>query len=732
MDLPSTLPEHDELPASATTALQQGHSTTLKHGDSFALADHAGELTGGAEGLYHGDTRHLSRFSLWLNGQRPLLLSAALLQNNAALSCDLTNAALPPAASAAPEQRPPADTVPEDMLHLRRSRFLWQGTWYERLAIRNFDDRPHRIRLELRFAADFADLFEARGARRARRGTLHAPSLGADAVQLAYTGLDGTLRRTRLRFDPAPALLDGHRAVWELTLPARGRCALFVEIACNPPAEPDCRPRLGFGQALRAGRRWLRQQASRRAHVSSSNDIFNEAMRRAAADLTMLLTETPHGPYPYAGIPWYSTAFGRDALITAWHMLWYDPAIARGVLGFLAENQATAHDPATDAEPGKILHETRQGEMALLGEVPFRRYYGSADATPLFVMLAGAYLDRSGDLATLRRLWPNIEAALRWIETEGDADGDGFQEYRRKRPDGLLNQGWKDSHDAIFHADGTIAEGPIALVELQAYAYAAWQAAARILRALGEPARAAEYEARAASLRLAFDAAFWDEALGTYVLALDGQKRPCRVRASNAGHALFAGIALPERAAQLAHTLLDPSFFTGWGIRTIASGEARYNPMSYHNGSVWPHDNALIAEGFARYGLREAASQVFGAIFDAATASDQRRLPELFCGFPRRRGQGPVLYPVACSPQAWAASTPFALLRACIGLGFDPARGRVEFDQPVLPRFLHGLSLHNLRLGEGHLDIAFQRVDGEVAMHVLGRSGGVQAVLQIG
>ncbi|EFH09355.1 amylo-alpha-1,6-glucosidase, partial [Teichococcus cervicalis] len=536
----------------------------------------------------------------------------------------------------------------------------------------------------------------------------------------------------RLRFEPAPARLDGQRAVWELELPARGRCALFIEIACNPTGAPECRPRIGFGQALRAGRRWLRQRAARLPRIESSNDIFNEAMRRAGADLTMLLTETPHGPYPYAGIPWYSTAFGRDALITAWHMLWHEPAIARGVLGYLAEHQATAHDPATDAEPGKILHETRQGEMALLGEVPFRRYYGSADATPLFVMLAGAYLDRTGDLATLRALWPNIEAALRWIEEEGDADGDGFQEYRRKRPDGLLNQGWKDSHDAIFHADGRLAEGPIALVELQAYAYAAWQAAARILAALGEPVRAEAYARRAARLRRDFDAAFWDEALGTYVLALDGEKRPCRVRASNAGHALFAGIALPERAARVAHTLLDPSFFTGWGIRTIASGEARYNPMSYHNGSVWPHDNALVAEGFARYGLREAAARVFGALFDAAAAAEQRRLPELFCGFPRRHGQGPVLYPVACSPQAWAASTPFALLRACLGLGFDPAQAGVAFDQPVLPRFLHGLTLHNLRLGGGHLDIAFRRVDGEVAMHVLGRSGGVRATLRIG
>jgi glycogen debranching enzyme len=725
MDLtPAEAPLLDELgfPVSATASLQEGRTTTLKFGDSFALADHAGELPGGALGLYHGDTRHLSRFALRLNGTRPMLLSAALLENNAALGCDLTNGALPPAeAGAAP--------VPDDRLHLRRSRFLYDGAWYERLAIRNFDQVDHRLRLELAFAADFADLFEARGARRAARGTLHRPVLEADAVTLAYTGLDGGLRQTRLRFDPPPTQLEGSRATYLIDIPAGARRSLFLEIRCAGAAAA-CSPRIAFGQALRDGRRWLRRHTARHARIDSSNDIFNEAMRRAGADLTMLTTETPQGPYPYAGIPWYSTAFGRDALVSALHTLWYDPALARGVLRFLAANQATETDPATDAEPGKILHETRQGEMAILGEVPFRRYYGSADATLLFVMLAGAYLDRSGDLATLKELWPAVEAALGWIDAHGDSDGDGFQEYSRKRPDGLLNQGWKDSHDAVFHADGSLAEGPIALVELQAYAYAAWRAAARILARFGEAPRAAALEARAEALRHRFDRAFWDEALGTYVLALDGQKRPCRVRASNAGHALFAGIALPERAGRLAQTLLDPSHFSGWGIRTLASGEVRYNPMSYHNGSVWPHDNALIAEGFARYGLHAEAARVFAAIFDAASAAEQRRLPELFCGFPRRKGEGPTLYPVACSPQAWAATTPFALLRACLGLGFDPATGTVEFDRPLLPHFLQSLTLHNLTLGHGHLDVALQSVDGEAAMHVLGRAGGLQAVVR--
>lgn len=726
MDIaPSGAPplDNDGFPVAATASLQEGRSTTLKHDDTFALFGHAGDLGGSPEGLYHRDTRYLSHFSLWLNGARPMLLSAALQDDNAALTCDLTNPDLPAGAG--------LNAVPHDLLHLRRSRFLWNGAIHERLALRNFDDRPHRLRLELRFAADFADLFEARGARRERRGTLHPPLLEQDRVTLSYTGLDRERRRTTLRFDPAPALLEAGRAVYEITLPPGGRQALFIEVGCDREPAP-CPARKAFGLALRQGRRAQRRHDARLASLDSSNDIFNETMRRAAADLAMLVTQTPEGPYPYAGIPWYSTAFGRDALISAWHTLWYDPSLARGVLRFLAAHQATEADPATDAEPGKILHETRQGEMARLGEVPFRRYYGSVDSTPLFVMLAGAYLDRTGDLETLRGLRPNIEAALGWIDRHGDMDGDGFVEYRRKRPDGLLNQGWKDSHDAIFHADGRMAEGPIALVELQAYVYGAWRAAARIFRRMGDPLPAEGLDRRADALRLAFDERFWDEALGTYVLALDGRKQPCRVRSSNAGHALFAGIALPERAERLVHTLLEPDFFSGWGIRTIAAGQSRYNPMSYHNGSVWPHDNALIAEGLARYGFRRQAGKIFSALFDASTYVELRRLPELFCGFPRRRGQGPTLYPVACAPQAWAASTPFAMLGACLGLGFEPGTRCIHFDQPVLPRFLDAVTLRDLQLGDGRLDITFRRAGDEVAMHVLRRSGGLQALLRSG
>jgi glycogen debranching enzyme len=704
-----------------TSSLIERRPRTLKHGDTFAMFDHYGDLSGGPanpEGLYHNDTRFLSLLRLEVEGRRPLLLSSTVQNDNALLTADLTN----PDVYAGKEL-----LLPRDSVHFLRSKFLWASTCYETIAAHNYGSEARTVLVSLAFEADFRDVFEVRGHLRPRRGDIERLVPDGNRVVLRYTGLDRCVRDTELVFDPAPDRLDEQRAEWRLALAPGASRVLFVTTFCGGAGRGDCR----FVSNLRRARRSRVQGSRRQANVRTSNQIFDELLSRSMSDLVMLVTDTPHGPYPYAGVPWFSTAFGRDGIITAIEMIAFDPLLARGVLRFLAATQAGAVDAARDAEPGKILHEMRQGEMAALGEVPFGRYYGSVDATPLFVLLAGLYWERSGDLETLRSLWPNIRAALAWIDRYGDADGDGFVEYLRKSPDGLSNQGWKDSQDAVFHADGTLARGSIALCEVQAYVYAGKRHAAAMAAALGDAALAARLEREASALQALFERRFWLEDEGHYALALDGEKRPCAVLSSNAGHALFCGIAAPERAARMAQRLTGRELFSGWGVRTIGAAAARYNPMSYHNGSVWPHDNALIALGLARYGHMEEALRLLTALFDASTHMDLRRLPELFCGMRRKREHGPTFYPVACSPQAWASAAPYALLAAVLGLQLDAQARQIRFLRPRLPDFLNEVELRNLRLGESALDVLLRRRGSGVAVTVLSRSGsaGVEVLL---
>ena len=708
-----------------TTSLQDGQSPTLKNGDTFAVFNHFGDALarpGSPEGVYHRDTRYLSHFQLSLDGADLSLLSSTISDDNSTLTCDLTN----------PDLFDDEGNLllPQGLLHIRRSRLVWRDSLFERVSVTNFGDRSHHLSLQISFRADFADLFEVRGAKRERRGETHAPSVDAGRLTLSYTGLDERLRMTTLRFAPKPTILTGAQATYEIDLEVKERRVIFVEVGCGTECGDRPFPE-AFFVALRDEKRAARAMSQHTASLTTSNDIFNETVNRSVADLRTLTTNLPSGPYPYAGIPWFSTVFGRDALITAWQMLWFDPSVARGVLRYLAANQATEENDKADAEPGKILHEARGGEMAALGEVPFRRYYGSVDATPLFLCLAGAYLKRTDDLDFIMANKPNFEAALAWIDHYGDRDGDGFVEYGRRSAEGLANQGWKDSHDFISHADGSLASGPIALCEVQAYVYGARLAMAAIFERLGDKRRAAEQTESAETLRRRFDRLFFDDDLGLYVLALDGDKKPCRVRSSNAGHALFTGIAYPERAASVAATLMSSDSFTGWGVRTLGRMEERYNPASYHNGSVWPHDNAIIAAGFARYGLRREASRIFEGMFAASAYIDLHRLPELFCGFNRRPGRGPTFYPVACAPQAWAAATPLSMLQSCLGLDFDPIRRTIEFDQPYLPTFLTDVVLRRLSLDGGRADVALSRVGERVVVDVLTEGGGLSVVSRV-
>jgi glycogen debranching enzyme len=688
---------------------------SLKHNDTFVVLDSHGDIgaSEGTDGLFDRDTRFLSRLELRVNDAQPLLLGSNLRDDNAALVVDLTN---PDVVS---DQR---IVLEKDTVHVLRTIFLWGDTAYQRFGVRNYGDQTIGVRLSFLFANDFADLFEVRGTRRARRGTATAKLRGNDQVLLNYHGLDGKLRRTTLTFDPAPDRLATNDAIYELRLAPGEARPIFLAAGCN---EATPRP-VPFRRALFAARRELREATRGRTSVETSSELFNEMLCRSAADLEMLMTDTPQGRYPYAGIPWFSTTFGRDGLITALQMLWWSPDVARGVLRRLATYQAKTNDPLADSQPGKILHEMRGGEMAALREVPFGLYYGSVDSTPLFILLAGLYIERTGDIETIAPLWPSIAAALAWIDGPGDPDGDGFVEYKRARDQGLANQGWKDSQDAIFHADGRLAEGEIALAEVQGYVYAAKRLAARCARRIGRDDEARKLDAEAARLVERFEAAFWCPQIETYALALDGAKKPCAVRTSNAGQVLFTGIAEPARAALVARGLLRPDFFSGWGIRTVAHGEARYNPMSYHNGSIWPHDNALIALGLARYGLKQSVETLFEGLFRAGTYMDHRRLPELFCGFQRQRGHGPTLYPVACAPQAWASAAPFALLAASLGLEFDPFQNEIKLCNPRLPAFLDTVMLRSLRLGSSLVDLEVRRHGDTVSLDTPRISGGIR------
>ena len=695
----------------------------LKHNNTFAVFDSHGDIgasAGGEDGLFDRDTRYLSHLELLLNGSRLLLLHSAIDDDNLNYYVDLTN----------PDTFADVKIVlMKDTIHISRTIYLCDGSLRERIGLMNHGSDPVSFTLSLAFASDFADIFEVRGIKREKRGHVWAEVLPSSGVRLSYRGLDEGVRETTLQFEPVPSLIRESVASYVVTLAPQERRAVFVTAASRGRLPQSS---VSFFRGLVGLKRELKSVTCGITTVETSNSVVNEILCRSMADLYMLMTNTQDGLYPFAGIPWYSTTFGRDGIITAMQMLWIDPTIAAGVLRRLARLQATTFDQRADAAPGKILHEMRGGEMAALREVPFAQYYGTVDATPLFVMLAGQYAQRTSDWALIHEVWPAIEKALAWMDGPADLDGDGFIEYARGAQTGLANQGWKDSHDSIFHADSRLAEGPIALVEVQGYAYAARVAASACARALGLNDRAAALAAQSDRLRQRFEETFWCDDIGFYAVALDGNKSPCRVRTSNPGHALFTGIASPDRGALVARTLLHKDFHSGWGIRTVAKGEARYNPMSYHNGSVWPHDNAILADGLSKYGAKHGAIDIFEGLMRATSYLDQRRIPELFCGFRRRPGRGPTIYPAACSPQAWAAAAPFSLIQSMLGLEFRPHDSEVRLNNPVIPPAAGSITLRNVTLGDASADFIVRPSIGDgVALEVLRTHGDLRISLVV-
>ena len=707
----------------ATSAMVAEKSRTVKHANTFAVFDSHGDIhrsASGDQGIYHNGTRFLSDYQFYLQGERPMLLSSDISQDNHMITVDLANPDLLTAKG--------ARKIDRGEVHIFRSKFLWQGRCYEKYRIRNFGLAPLVFDISIRFGSDFADIFEVRGMSRARKGQFNTAVVKESVVELPYQGLDGVSRRTRLEFSIKPDKLNDHEAIKRICLDVDQEIIFEVIVSCLYDHEAQAQSG-SYPAAYQESSKLLQMARGRECEIDSTNENFNMLINRATSDLRMLLTQQDGHLYPYAGIPWFCTPFGRDGLITALETLWFNADISRGVLNYLAAQQATEVNALQDAEPGKILHEIRMGEMTNAGELPFAKYYGSADATPLFIILAGKYLERSGDIDFARKIWPHVERGLGWIAEFGDRDGDGFVEYERQSEHGLENQSWKDASDSVFHQDGALAKAPIAICEVQGYVFAAKKGAAYLAEHLGMRERAQLLQHEASELKKRFEQTFWDSELGGYILALDKDKKPCRVKASNMGHCLYSRIASPRRAGIVADTLMGDAFFSGWGIRTLAQGQPRFNPMSYHNGSVWPHDNAMIAEGFANYGFKHEAGRILEAMCQMSQFTELNRFPELFCGFRKRPNQGPTLYPVACSPQAWSAAGIFSLLRSCLGFSIDALDRQIRFFKPYLPGNLGTVTIRHMPIGEGEIDFEAVRHENDVSIHVIRRTSGISVMI---
>ncbi|WP_187368716.1 amylo-alpha-1,6-glucosidase [Baekduia soli] len=711
---PVALEPAPDVPAEAREDL-----LVLKCDDLFLCARRDGDVLTGrvsGEGLYTQDTRFLSRLRVRLSGAAPVMLSSTVTSGYGAV-IDATN--------------PVLDGVPQETVNIRR-RLIVSDRLHCEVAITSYRPCPIALDLVVELGADFADVFEVRAAaRRDARGRVLATKLDSTRVVFAYVGEDGGHRETRVHLEPAASEVrpdgDGAVARWRLEIPPRGSASVVV--AVEPWTGERAAGDRSLGDAIASVDHASRVWHDACTRIETDDDGLARLIDASLRDLHALLTTTTHGRLPAAGIPWYVAPFGRDSIWASLMALMMEPDVARETLLVLAALQAEADEPWRDAEPGKILHELRCGELARAGIIPHRPYYGTVDATPLFLVLAAGYLRWTGDLGTLTALRPALDAALRWIDEFGDLDGDGFIEYERRSAGGLLQQGWKDSHDSIMHADGTPAEGPIALVEAQAYVYLAKTEVAEVYDAFGDGERATALRRDADDLRRRFDAAFWDAEAGSYVLALDGRKRQVRSIASNQAHALYCGIADPEKAALVAERLMAPDMFSGWGLRTLSADSPAYNPMSYHNGSVWPHDNAIAAAGLKRYGHAAQAARIARTMLDVGALARDARLPELFCGFSRRDAQVPVAYPVACIPQAWAACTPFLLLKTLLGLRADARSGALMVDQPLLPPDVARLELHGLRIGEGSVSLSFRSEGGVTGFSLLEQHGAVRVTM---
>jgi glycogen debranching enzyme len=712
----------------------------LKRGNLFAVASRLGDIwPAGArdQGAYFEDTRFLSKLKLTVAGGPPVVLSTQTRPEYIS-QVDLTVTS---------SHFGGVFQDPVNFLHLRREQLIDEH-FVERLTLTNYLVRDIDYWVEYEFASDFADQFEVRGAKRRARGTYFQPLVREDGVVFCYQGRDAVLYRAEVFFPTrTPDRIEGGKARFAFHLGPNETASLELhalpsmhavrsgtsvreaadaarQSGFQPPPPATEEPEAGwlfpgshpssqppaprrFEERLVRARADYRQWADASTGMKSNEETLDWALSQAVADLKALSIFWEGRRVISAGVPWYASPFGRDALIAGFQALLVNPDVAREALLFLAAHQGKKVDDFREEEPGKILHEIRRGELARTGEVPHTPYYGSVDSTPLFLILFTEYLAWTNDRATGEQLLPAAEAALRWIDEYGDKDGDGLVEYQRKTERGLRNQGWKDSWDGVPHLDGTPAEPPIALVEVQGYCIDARRRMARLYRHLGRREDAARCMVAAQRLVRRVDEAFWMEKQGTYAIALDAGKRQVQSVSSNPGHLLFSRAIPAPRANRVARALLSADSFSGFGIRTLAKGQRAYNPLSYHDGTVWPHDNSLIAMGFSNYGLQKLAAQVLSGAYDACRQFRLYRLPELFCGMARAEGDLVVSYPVSCSPQAWASGALFLMIRACLGLYPDAQRKTLKIVNPHLPAPIRRLRLERLRIGNTRVTVEF-------------------------
>jgi glycogen debranching enzyme len=704
-------------PAPRISAEAGGNPLVVKDDKVFACSRLDGDIgVATAEGFYSDDTRYLSGLRMRIGGKSPLLLSCSADSAYQAF-IDLTN----------PELGKDGSRVPQMTLNIRRVRLVHDQV-YEAIEIRNHSRQTIESELQIDLAADFADMFEVRGvSTRLSRGQILSIKRSNGGLVFGYLGEDELLRQTFVDLDPTPEIdINGEKAFLRWPFRLGPRNSLSVAISFEPSLNGERSPNRSVDDALKAAEQAAEVWRDSSTEIKGLHTSFNRVVEASVRDLRALTTEIDDRRMMTAGIPWFVAPFGRDALITCYETLLLNPELSRDTLRFLSARQATTDDPERDAEPGKILHELRTGELARAGYIPHTPYYGSVDSTPLFVALAAAYYRWTADLETLSELLPSIDAALSWMDNYGDRDGDGFLEYERRSSAGLSSQGWKDSEDAIMHADGSIARPPIALVEVQGYAYIAKERIADVYEVLGHSDRAAALRKEAKQLKDAFNDAYWMPNEGTFALALDADKRQVQSVTSNPGHCLYCGIADDAKGKLVAERLMAEDMFSGWGVRTLSTQSPAFNPLSYHNGSVWPHDNAIIAAGLKRYGFGRGTERIVRALFDAALVSRESRLPELFCGFRRRPGIPYVSYPVACRPQAWSAAAPFMILQALLGISARAHEGVLTINQPDLPEWLSRIELRNVRIGEGSVSMAFTRSEGTTAVSLLERHGDVR------